>query len=107
MFAYGLRFGNGPVGQRVRRIFSTSRTSAEPAAYFAAHPRRCIAIVFDLNGYTTHAREAVFAAAYRWVNAVAFQCTLERPGDYILSDVPVCPARRFSPSGRCTPACSP
>jgi len=92
MFAYGLLpRDEGPVGQRVERAFEHFvDVAAEPDTRIAQRIRDDrIAIAFDLNGYTTHARERVFALrpAPLLVNAIGFQCTLGTTWhDYILCD---------------------
>jgi predicted O-linked N-acetylglucosamine transferase (SPINDLY family) len=92
MFAYGLSPRDaGPVGQRVERAFEHFvDVAAEPDERIAQRIRDDrIAVVFDLNGYTTHAREKVFALrpAPLQVNAIGFQCTLGTTWhDYILCD---------------------
>jgi predicted O-linked N-acetylglucosamine transferase (SPINDLY family) len=92
MFAYGLLPRDpGPVGRRVEQAFEHfADVSAETEARIAQRIRDDrIAVVFDLNGYTTHARERVFALrpAPLQVNAIGFQCTLGTSWhDYILCD---------------------
>ena len=92
MFAYGLLpRDEGPVGQRVEQAFEHFvDVSGESETRIAQRIRDDrIAIVFDLNGYTTHAREGVFALrpAPLQVNAIGFQCTLGTSWhDYILCD---------------------
>ena len=91
-FAYGLLPSDkGPVGQRVARAFEHFvDVSGQSVAQIAQRIRDDrIGIVFDLNGYTTHAREGIFALrpAPLQVNAIGFQCTLGTTWhDYILSD---------------------
>jgi protein O-GlcNAc transferase len=102
VFAYGLLPSDqGPVGQRVERAFEHFvDSSGESVPQIAQRIRDDrIAIVFDLNGYTTHAREGIFALrpAPLQVNAIGFQCTLGTTWhDYILSD-------RFSLPEQLTP----
>jgi len=92
MFAYGLLpRADGPVGERVERSFEHfADVSGEATERIFQRIRDDrIAIVFDLNGYTTHAREALFALrpAPLQINAIGFQCTLGTTWhDYILSD---------------------
>ena len=92
LFAYGLLPRDaGPVGQRVERAFEHfADVSGEPTDRAAALVREDrIAILFDLNGYTTHAREAIFALrpAPIQINAIGFQATLGTTWhDYILTD---------------------
>jgi predicted O-linked N-acetylglucosamine transferase (SPINDLY family) len=92
MFAYGLLPRDpSPVGQRVERAFEhfADVTTESPQRIVERIRADRVAIVFDLNGYTTHAREAVFALrpAPLQVNAIGFQCTLgTRWHDYILCD---------------------
>jgi predicted O-linked N-acetylglucosamine transferase (SPINDLY family) len=92
MFAYGLLpRDQGPIGRRVEQAFEHfADVSAETEARIAQRIRDDrIAVVFDLNGYTTHARERVFAlrSAPLQVNAIGFQCTLGTSWhDYILCD---------------------
>ena len=92
MFAYGLLpRDTGPVGQRVERAFEhfVDATADSPLQIAQRIRDDRIAIVFDLNGYTTHAREAIFAhrPAPLQVNAIGFQCTLGTSWhDYILCD---------------------
>ena len=91
-FAYGLLPSDkGPVGQRIERAFEhfidVSGQSVPQIAQRIRDDR--IGIVFDLNGYTQNAREAIFALrpAPLQVNAIGFQCTLGTTWhDYILSD---------------------
>ncbi len=92
MFAYGLLPSDtGPVGRRIERAFEhfVDVTGDSPQHIAKRIREDRVAIVFDLNGYTTHAREAVFAlrAAPVQVNAIGFQCTLGTTWhDYILCD---------------------
>jgi predicted O-linked N-acetylglucosamine transferase (SPINDLY family) len=92
LFGYGILARDaGPVGQRVERAFEHfADVSGEPTDRAAARIREDrIGILFDLNGYTTHAREAIFALrpAPLQINAIGFQATLGTTWhDYILTD---------------------
>jgi predicted O-linked N-acetylglucosamine transferase (SPINDLY family) len=91
-FAYGLAPADpGPVGQRIARAFEHFVDVCEDSAGGIAQRIRAdrIGILFDLNGYTRHAREAIFAQrpAPLQINALGYLGTLGAPWyDYILTD---------------------
>ena len=91
-FAYGLsRANTGKYGTRIARAFDVSvDVSAENATAIAQRIRADrIAVLIDLNGYTTHARERIFALrpAPVQVNMIGFPGTLGADWyDYILVD---------------------
>jgi predicted O-linked N-acetylglucosamine transferase (SPINDLY family) len=98
-FAYGIvQKDGGPVGQRIERAFEHfADVSLESSARIAQRIRDDrIAILFDLNGYTRHAREAIFALrpAPVQVNGLGYLGTLGADWyDYILTDRFVTPER--------------
>jgi predicted O-linked N-acetylglucosamine transferase (SPINDLY family) len=90
--AYGISpADDGPVGERIRRTFEHfADLSDAPSARIARRIRGDrIAILFDLNGYTRLAREAVFALkpAPLQINAFGYLGTLGASWyDYVLTD---------------------
>jgi predicted O-linked N-acetylglucosamine transferase (SPINDLY family) len=97
-FAYGLGpTDTGPTGLRIARAFEHfTDVSAEPTARIVERIRADrIAVLFDLNGYTRHAREAIFPArpAPVQVNCLGFPGTLGATWyDYIFTDRYALPA---------------
>jgi predicted O-linked N-acetylglucosamine transferase (SPINDLY family) len=92
MFAYSLRpAGDSPLVARARSAFEhftdvSARSEEEIAARIRADR---IGILFDRNGYTTHARERIFALrpAPIQVNCIGFPGTLGAPWyDYVFAD---------------------
>jgi protein O-GlcNAc transferase len=96
-FAYGLLpEDKSEAGGRTRRAFEHFRdVSADTDAAIAQRIRDDrIAILFDLNGYTTHARSQIFAfrPAPLQINYIGFPGTLGAPWyDYIVVDRFVAP----------------
>ena len=96
-FAYGiLPTDTGPVGERIARAFEHfADVSRESTATIAQRIRGDrIAILFDLNGYTTHARSEIFALrpAPLQINSIGFPGTLGAEWyDYIHVDPFVAP----------------
>ena len=91
-FAYGiLPEDRGPIGRRIRSALEHfADVSAETDAAIAQRIREDrVAIVFDLNGYTTHARSEIFALrpAPLQINYVGYPGTLGAEWyDYIIVD---------------------
>ncbi|HEY2970717.1 MAG TPA: tetratricopeptide repeat protein, partial [Casimicrobiaceae bacterium] len=101
MFAYSLRRGNDAFANRIERAFEHFfDVSDEPVERIARRIRDDrIAVLIDRNGYTMHARPAIFALrpAAVQVNCIGFPGTLGAPWyDYIFTD-------RFSLPERLTP----
>jgi len=98
-FAYGIvQKDSGPIGQRIEHAFEHfADVSLESSAHIARRIRDDrVAILFDLNGYTRHAREAIFALrpAPVQVNGLGYLGTLGADWyDYILTDRFVTPER--------------
>jgi protein O-GlcNAc transferase len=92
MFAYSLRHDDdNPFLRRARAAFEHfADVSQEPVAGIAQRIRDDrIAILIDRNGYTLHAREAIFALrpAPLQINCIGFPGTLGAPWyDYIFTD---------------------
>jgi predicted O-linked N-acetylglucosamine transferase (SPINDLY family) len=91
MFAYSLRRSDDAFAARIRNAFEHfADVSAEPVERIAQRIRDDrIAILIDRNGYTIHAREALFALrpAPIQVNCIGFPGTLGAPWyDYIFTD---------------------
>jgi predicted O-linked N-acetylglucosamine transferase (SPINDLY family) len=97
-FAYGLSPADtGPTGLRIARAFEHfGDVSAEPTPRIVERIRADrIAVLFDLNGYTRNAREAIFPArpAPVQVNSIGFPGTLGATWyDYIYTDRYALPA---------------
>jgi protein O-GlcNAc transferase len=91
-FAYGIvARDSGPIGQRIERAFEHfADVSSESSSGIARRIRDDrIGILFDLNGYTRHAREAIFALrpAPLQLNGLGYLGTLGADWyDYILTD---------------------
>jgi predicted O-linked N-acetylglucosamine transferase (SPINDLY family) len=91
-FAYGIAEADrGPIGQRIERAFEHfADVSGESVARIVRRIRSDrIGILFDLNGYTRRAREAIFALrpAPLQVNALGYLGTLGADWyDYVLTD---------------------
>jgi protein O-GlcNAc transferase len=91
-FAYGIaKADRGPIGLRIERAFEhfadVSDESVTRIAQRIRDDRICI--LFDLNGYTRHARETIFALrpAPLQVNGLGYLGTLGADWyDYILTD---------------------
>jgi protein O-GlcNAc transferase len=91
-FAYGIRHRDpGPIGQRVERAFDHfTDVSGSPVRDIVQRIRADrIAILLDLNGYTRHSREAIFARrpAPVQINYIGYPGTLGAAWyDYIVVD---------------------
>jgi predicted O-linked N-acetylglucosamine transferase (SPINDLY family) len=91
-FAYGIEPGEpGPVSRRIAQAFEHfADVSAESVPRIVERIRRDrIAVLFDLNGYTRYAREAIFALrpAPIQINCIGFPGTLGASWyDYIYTD---------------------
>jgi protein O-GlcNAc transferase len=80
-FAYGIRAADvGPIGQRVARAFDHFADVSDTASAAIVERIRAdrIAVLIDLNGYTQHSREQIFAArpAPVQINYLGFPGTL-------------------------------
>ena len=91
-FAYGIMpEDSGPIGQRIRKAFEHfADVSSDSAAAIAQRIRDDrIAILFDLNGYTSYAKPKLFALrpAPLQINCIGYPDTLGAEWyDYILVD---------------------
>ena len=91
-FAYGIMpEDRGPIGQRIRKAFEHfADVSSDSAAAIAQRIRDDrIAILFDLNGYTSYAKPKLFALrpAPLQINMIGYPGTLGAEWyDYILVD---------------------
>jgi len=91
MFAYSLRRSNDAFARRIQRAFEHFvDVSEDPVDRIAQRIREDrIAVLIDRNGYTIHARPAIFAlrAAPVQINCIGFPGTLGAPWyDYIFTD---------------------